>query len=90
MRCSRAPRPLLRFLLASLTERLVGFEHAVVDLAEIAARPEHEHDAVTGVGGDRERASHGDGFVVGMRVERDDGRGHPAMVARARAKWQCR
>ena len=79
-----------RFLLASLAERLVGFEHAVGDLAEIATGPEHEHDAVTGVGGDRERAADGDGFVVGMRVERDDRGGHPAMVARARAKWQWR
>ena len=36
-----------RFSFAALGEVFVGVEHAVVDLADIAACREHEHDAVT-------------------------------------------
>ena len=46
-----------------------GVEHAVVDLAEIAARREHEHDAMARVGGQRQRAADEDRFVVGVGVE---------------------
>ncbi len=74
-------RGVARLLRASFPERLVGREHAVGHLAEVAARREHEHDAVTGVGGQRQRPADGDGFVVGVGVERDDRRGHPVIVA---------
>ena len=67
--------------LAPVGQRLVGCEHAVGDLAEVAAGREHEHDAVTGVGRERERAADEDGLVVGVRVEGDERAGHPAMVA---------
>ena len=73
------------FHLAPVGQRLVGREHAVGDLAEVAAGREHEHDAVAGVGRERERAAHEDGLVVGVRVEGDERAGHPPMV-RTRAR----
>ena len=83
-------RGVARFLFASLAECLVGFQHTVVDFTEVATRREHQHDPMPRVGGHGQGAADEDRFVVGMRVERDNGGGHPAMVARARAKWQCR
>ncbi len=64
------------FFGAPFAELLRRFEHAVVDLAEIAARREHEHHAMAGVGRERERASRQDGFVVRMRVEGNERAGH--------------
>ena len=71
----------MRFVGASVAELLRRCEHAVVDLAEIAARREHEHDAMAGVRRARERAAGEDRLVVGMRVEGHERAGHPPMVA---------
>ena len=73
------------FSLATLGERLVGLEHAVVDLADVAARREHEHHAMALGDGAGDGAAHDDALVVGMRVERDQRAGtrvdHAQIVA---------
>ena len=79
-----------RFHLAPVGQRLVGREHAVGHLAEVAPGREHQHDAVAGLGRQGQGAAHEDGLVVGMRVEGDDGAGHAPMVAHRMRKGGSR
>ena len=64
------------FVGTPVAELLRHLEHAVVDLAEIAARREHEHHTMARVGRERERAGDEDGLVVGVRVEGHERSGH--------------
>src|SRR5690606_24157889 len=70
---------------ASLRQRLAGGEHAVVDLPELAASGEDEHDAMTLRRGAGDGPAGLDGLVVGVGVEAHEGSGHPPMVARRSA-----